>query len=84
MTRMQKVRLWAARQLLGGTDHVAVPIADIQQVDKLCDDLEEYALRSGALSDPRRIKARKRIGLLSYHLHAVTTRLTDLKEELGA
>jgi len=68
VTKMQKGRLWLARVLLGGTEHVAVPVKEIQEVERIVATLQQYVEVSGALSDPRKIRARKVIKHLTNAL----------------
>lgn len=71
-----RFRLWWARRALRKTGYIVVPLAEVQTVDKLVAELTNYASVSGMLNDPRRTKARKRVGHLTEALQTATIGLT--------
>lgn len=62
---MKRFRVALARLLLKGTGVITVRKQEVERVHGLCNELLEYSQHSGALSDPRRLKARRRIGHLT-------------------
>jgi len=58
---LQRFRVWLALRLVRRTDCVVVRAAPIREAVTMAGDLHQYVQRSGALQDPRRVKAWRRI-----------------------
>jgi hypothetical protein len=71
----RKLRMWLARKLVGGLGILLVRRSEAEHVFELCADLEEYAITSGALTSPPRIKAQRRVRAMTSSLHGHAARL---------
>jgi hypothetical protein len=67
--------MWVARKLVSGLGILLVRRAEVEKVHELCADLEIYALESGALNSPPRIKARRRVRSVAGALNGHAARL---------
>lgn len=61
----RRLRVWLAKRLLRTTTHMAVSRVEVECVDQLCGELEEYLHKSGGFNSLPRIHARKKIGYRS-------------------
>lgn len=75
MNWWMRLRLWFGRLVLKGTGCVPVRRAEIEEVEKLSQQLLLYADSSGGLNDPRRIRARDKIMAYASLLNVRAERL---------
>lgn len=79
--KLEQLRIALARLFLKGTGLILAPEAEVRRVHELSTQLEKYALHSGALNDPRRTRARKRIGHMTDSLTATAAGLLPVVKE---
>lgn len=72
---MKRFRVAVARLLLKGTGVILVRKSEVEEMHKISGELLEYAQHSGALNDPHRLKAQRRIGRLTGSLSVLSDRL---------
>ena len=75
--KLEQLRIKLARLLLQNTGLILVPEAEVRRVDELCKELQQYAVHSGALSDPHRVRARKRIDGMTNELLGLSAKLNE-------
>jgi hypothetical protein len=75
--RLERLRIKIARLLLRDTGMILVPEAEVKRVDELCKELQQYAVHSGALRDPHRVRARKRIDGMTNELLVLGAKLKE-------
>ncbi len=60
-SRWLRLKLALAKLLLRKTNYLLVKREEAERVWQLATELQDYAAKSGALNDPRKIMARKRV-----------------------